>query len=287
MGGTAPEGRVTVRLHDSAAAVLAEAGTFLEREPVLHNVILTLLHNRAAHPEPGRYAVAHDADGAPVGVLFQSPLHFLATITPMADDVVAAVVDALVEAGVRLPGVNGVAATVARFAGQWAERTKSPVVPVQGQRLYEVTDVRVPEGVAGACRPAAQDDLGLLVEWFEEFGVEAGEVLSDPDVVQRRLGAGHLWFWQHDVPVSFAGLSDTRAGVARIGPVYTPLERRERGYAAALTAELSRIVLDRGERCILYTDLANPVSNSVYRRIGYRAVAEVLRYDFGTAGVRE
>jgi predicted GNAT family acetyltransferase len=31
---------------------------------------------------------------------------------------------------------------------------------------------------------------------------------------------------------------------------------------------------------MLYTDLANPTSNSIYRRIGYRAVAEVLRYGF-------
>ena len=30
----------------------------------------------------------------------------------------------------------------------------------------------------------------------------------------------------------------------------------------------------------LYTDLGNPTSNSVYRRIGYRAVAEGLRYRF-------
>jgi uncharacterized protein len=33
-------------------------------------------------------------------------------------------------------------------------------------------------------------------------------------------------------------------------------------------------------RCILYTDLGNPTSNSVYRRIGYRAVAAALRYRF-------
>jgi predicted GNAT family acetyltransferase len=31
---------------------------------------------------------------------------------------------------------------------------------------------------------------------------------------------------------------------------------------------------------MLYTDLANAVSNSIYRRLGYRAVAEVLRYRF-------
>ena len=43
---------------------------------------------------------------------------------------------------------------------------------------------------------------------------------------------------------------------------------------------LSSRLRDAGYRCILYTDLANPTSNSIYRRIGYRAVAEALRYRF-------
>ena len=38
--------------------------------------------------------------------------------------------------------------------------------------------------------------------------------------------------------------------------------------------------LGRRLRCILYTDLANSTSNSIYRAIGYRAVAEALKYDF-------
>jgi predicted GNAT family acetyltransferase len=44
--------------------------------------------------------------------------------------------------------------------------------------------------------------------------------------------------------------------------------------------DLSRRMRDEGYRCILYTDLGNPTSNSVYRRIGYGAVAEGLRYRF-------
>ena len=59
--------------------------------------------------------------------------------------------------------------------------------------------------------------------------------------------------------------------------MYTPPELRGRGYATALTAELSQRLLDGrlfegGRRfCFLYTDLANPTSNAIYERIGYRA----------------
>ena len=64
-------------------------------------------------------------------------------------------------------------------------------------------------------------------------------------------------------------------GMVRIGPVYTPPERRGRGYASAATAALSQRLLDAGaEEVLLYTDLANPVSNSIYQRIGYRPVED-------------
>ena len=67
----------------------------------------------------------------------------------------------------------------------------------------------------------------------------------------------------------------------RIGPVYTPPELRGRGYASALTAEVSQRVLDAGKRfCFLYTDRSNPTSNAIYERIGYRTVAEAAAIAF-------
>jgi predicted GNAT family acetyltransferase len=271
---------IDVRSLDDAGEVLAAAGPFLASEPVLHNVVLTLLHARVATPEVGRYWVAGSGRSC-VGVGFQSPLHFVATLTPMPDEAVLAMVDAVVASGVRLPGVSAVAATAARFAGHWAERTKEPAVPVQGQRIYEVEQVRAPVDVPGRMRVAEPDDHAQLVEWLAAFGREAGGTAGDAaTVVRARTAAGQLVVWERDGPAAMAGVSDARAGVARIGPVYTPPEGRGRGSASALVAELSASVRAAGHRCILYTDLANPVSNSIYRSIGYEARAEVLRYDF-------
>jgi len=78
-----------------------------------------------------------------------------------------------------------------------------------------------------------------------------------------------------------AAISDPVAGAVRIGPVYTPPEQRRHGYASALVAQLSQGARSAGNRCLLYTDLANPTSNAIYRAIGYRPVTEVLRYRFG------
>ncbi len=69
-------------------------------------------------------------------------------------------------------------------------------------------------------------------------------------------------------------LGATRHGI-RVGLVYTPPALRGRGYASACVAATSDRALASGRRfCTLYTDLANPTSNGVYRRIGYRRIGD-------------
>ena len=63
--------------------------------------------------------------------------------------------------------------------------------------------------------------------------------------------------------------------------MYTPRERRGRGYASALVAALSRKQLDEGARfCVLYTDLTNPTSNAIYPRVGYRPLVDLVDVEF-------
>jgi uncharacterized protein len=269
-----------VLVTDDAAEALEQARTFLEREPVLHNLVLTLLTTRVRRPEPGRYWLAL-CDGEVVGVAFQSPLEFVVTITPMDAATVDRVVETMAAAGVRPPGVSGEAGSVARFAGSWTEHATSGARPRRGERIYEITDVS-PPSVAGSVQRAGDRDREMLTRWLEDFHVDAGETpVQDPArTVADRVAAGQFWLWERDGPVAAAALTAPVAGVSRVQAVYTPPANRRQGYASALVASLSTITLDAGHRCVLYTDLANSTSNSIYRAIGYRAVAEVLRYDF-------
>jgi predicted GNAT family acetyltransferase len=242
--------------------------------------MLTLLQSRVAHPEPGRYWSV-EQDGGVAGAVFQSPLHYPALVTPMASSAVTAVVDGIVDQGVQLPGVSGDAATAARFAGHWAERTKTAAFPVHGQRIFEVRQVERAPAVPGAVRPADGGDRDVLIEWFRGFAVEIGDPpREEAAIVDWRVAQGQVWVWDDGRPVAFAAFTDPVFEVARIGPVYTPKDARGRGYATGLVTAMSAHVRDRGLRCILYTDLSNPTSNAIYRRIGYRAVEEVLRYRF-------
>lgn len=72
-----------------------------------------------------------------------------------------------------------------------------------------------------------------------------------------------------------AGYAGPTPNGIRVGPVYTPPDSRGNGYATHLVADMSQWLLDGGRKfCFLYTDLANPTSNAIYERIGYRMVVE-------------
>lgn len=161
-------------------------------------------------------------------------------------------------------------------------------MPYQRQRLYRLDTLTEPEPVPqGRPRIAGEGDRELLVRWFGEFVRDIGE--SENDSVRAeswadaRLAYGGVTLWEapDGTPVSMAGLTPPVAGQIRVAPVYTPAGLRGRGYAGAATAEVSRLARERGaDEVLLFTDLANPTSNGLYQRIGYRPVADFAVYDF-------
>ena len=64
----------------------------------------------------------------------------------------------------------------------------------------------------------------------------------------------------------------------RVGLVFTPPAYRGRGIARASVEALTARILSGGDACVLFADLENPTSNAIYRRIGYRPVAELLTF---------
>ena len=74
------------------------------------------------------------------------------------------------------------------------------------------------------------------------------------------------------------------AGQARIGPVYTPPELRGRGFGGAATVAITQAALDDGaDGVVLFSDLTNLASNTLYQRLGYRPVSDWTVLRFGTA----
>jgi len=212
-----------VAFSEDPAFVLSRAGVFLSSQPVLHSLVLSVLHARVAQGDPGRYWTAIQRENV-VGVVLQSPLTFPATLTPMAPPVATAMADAISEAGILLPGVNGEAATAAIFSEQWSERSKSAATPFQGNRLYELLEVREVPDIEGTLRQAGPKDRNLMILWSGAFQHEIGESADDTEPrVDRGSAAGQLWLWDRNGErVSMAVAREPIDGVVRLSGVYTP-----------------------------------------------------------------
>lgn len=273
---------ISVSFFGDAASFSAAAGEFLRSQPVTHNLILTLLHGQLKRSESGRYWLA-TRDGESVGVVVQSSPERSALLVPIDPDAIAALVDAIADAGIALPGASGEAATASSFAGQWTERCKTGAVPTQGLRLYELGELKLIAPVEGCPRKAEPSDREQVIHWLQGFQAEVHEPLLRDKIERQadaRIAAGLAWLWQNSDPVSMAASSVPMEGVIRMQSVYTPPENRKRGYGTVCAHAMSKHFADQGYRCILYTDLGNSTSNSIYRRIGYTAVSELIRYRF-------
>jgi predicted GNAT family acetyltransferase len=154
-------------------------------------------------------------------------------------------------------------------------------------RLYRLGTLVPPSAVSGRARVVGEGDLTLVAGWRSAFEVEAiGEVRfrgSEETVLRQSmaLGNGHIVWEDGDRVVSYAAVGAPVDGMSRVGPVYTPPELRGRGYGSAVTAAASRWALDAGaEYVVLFTDLANSVSNAIYQRLGYRPVYDQAELAF-------
>ncbi|MFC5665352.1 GNAT family N-acetyltransferase [Kitasatospora misakiensis] len=272
----------------------ARAGDFLAVNPAENTVLLTITDRLAAH---GPY---YYGDGAPVfgwwrrepdgpvaGAFLQTP-PFTPRLGLMPEAAAAELATELAAAWAgftALAGVAGGAAAVRAFGAAWAGATGATGTVKVNERLYRLGELtEPPRPPAGKPRLAGAADRELLIRWFEEFAAEVDiHIPHIGRVVDDRTAGGQLHLWEDDGrPVAVAGASAVIAGMSRIGPVYTPRDARGRGYASGVTAAASAAALAQGAgEVLLYTDLANPTSNSIYRQIGYRPVEDCLELAFG------
>ncbi|MDT0388412.1 GNAT family N-acetyltransferase [Streptomyces dubilierae] len=269
---------------------LLRAGDFLRSRPALHTVPLTVtetLRTRGSRvygdgePEFG----VLERDGEVRAAFFRTPPHWL-NLTALAPGEADALAALLAGLGRPLPGVSADRDTAAAFVTAWQRHTGATAVLRQRQRLYRLGTLTAPRPLPpGRPRIAVRADHALLVRWHDAFAEEAGAgtVRDSAEWADARIDSGGITLWEapDGTPVAMAGTGPRVAGQVRVAGVYTPAQLRGRGYAGAVTAEVSRAALAAGaSEVLLFTDLANPTSNGLYQRIGYRPVADFAVYDF-------
>jgi predicted GNAT family acetyltransferase len=276
--------------HLGVRELLGRTAALAWRQPEEHKLPLDILEGLA---ELGRTAralggpaaqvearlVEVEQRGEPVGLALQTPPRNL-VLGPMPARAAACLAGELRARGVELPGVLGPGPAARAFAGAFRE---SPALERMSLRLYRCDAVEPPaRSVPGGLREVAPGEAELMVAWQTDFIRETG-ASDDPaharEMVAAHLAAGRLFVWADETgaPRACIAHGGRALSLARIYAVYTPPAWRGRGLAAAMSAALTRRLLEEGAAgTVLFADQANPASNAVYRRVGYRPVGEWL-----------
>jgi predicted GNAT family acetyltransferase len=272
---------------------LARSGDFLRSRPALHNMPLTGIEKLRARGTDGHRDEATvfgrlESGGEVCAIFFRTPNGRL-TLTPLSAEQADTLASHLTGLGYSSSSVIADHDTATAFADTWRQYTGAATVPFWRTHLYRLGALTPPvPRSAGRGRVAGEEDREHVVRWCREFCVEVGEQPSI-DLIDAgswgdsRFSDRHFTFWEtaDGTPVSMAAATSMVGGMVRVDPVFTPACLRGRGYAGAVTTEVSRAALAAGATdVVLFADPTNPTSNALYQRLGYVHVTDFTGYRF-------
>lgn len=279
---------MNVHFYNEVGQFLEDVGGVLESREDVTSLMLGICRSLQAgrtFGDESPFFAAADEGGMVLAAAVRTPPHNVILYSDeQCLDAIDAIAGELHGRGMALPGAHGTVAVSDRFATCWSRLCGSKAEVTMSQQIYRLDAVTLPRAVSGRLRLALPADARRLTEWGRAFHAEASPNHPERDTgetVKRLTASKSLYVWDDEGPVSMAGYSRPTGNGIAISLVYTPAEHRGRGYASNCVAAVSQRLLDAGYAfCTLFTDLANPTSNKIYRAVGYRPLAEFREMAF-------
>ncbi len=194
----------------------------------------------------------------------------------------------LIQRNIELPGVLGPKNMVRKFLDLWCTSKNINSKLNNNERIFKLT--RVSKDTLGKRKVirSTKKYHSLIIRWAKDFIKEAFPESSEVQMenIEKRLEpeieqGNFFLLLENEEVVSMARKAGKTPNGNLVNYVYTPPALRRRGYATECVAFLSKHILEeRNQFCFLFTDLSNPISNSIYQKIGYRTVIDVDQYEF-------
>ena len=185
-----------------------------------------------------------------------------------------------------LLGVNAEKEMAYKFARHYGEVSKKQYKLKMSLKILLLEKMQLLCKVKEAIfRKATEKDREQLVKYIKEFSKEAlGEEKTYEEASNKfedYLKRGYYILEKDGKIVSQAVIGRDLLKGKSISGVYTPKEERGKGYAYNLVYALSKNCLDEGaEYCVLYTDANYPISNHIYKKIGYEKKVDCEELEF-------
>lgn len=196
------------------------------------------------------------------------------------DEALSCLCDNICEENIDIPGITSENKLAERFSKIYTNKMNLKYTVHKNMRVYILYEVNKNIPIIGNLRKAEKKDLSFLPYWHIGFNDDCD--LGNHDIneavksVERAIEHEMLYVLEDNgMPVTMASaLRQTQNGRC-VGMVYTPPYFRKSGYATSCVAQVSQKVLDMGNQFVsLFTDLSNPISNSIYQKIGYKPICD-------------
>lgn len=203
----------------------------------------------------------------------------------ISKDAVITIADYILDQEIRFNGLNTNKTICDLFIERCKEKKGMKFVKHLAMDVMELRQLESVTLTKGHSRLAQEEDLDTLIQWEIEFAMEALEEKLDPnqlrEKVRKQIGAKifYLFVNEEEEVVSMAAASRKLINGVSINYVFTPKKHRGKGYAMTNMYYLSDSKLKEGNTfCSLFVDKENPISNHVYKKIGYHIVED--NYDY-------
>ncbi|MDM5234810.1 GNAT family N-acetyltransferase [Bacillus cereus] len=268
---------IQLQVYEEILRFKEDVTPFLEKNEQENNLILGVLQ---MVQEPIFMGVAkQEEEIAVVFLQTEEKKQIIVATSEMAEENIVELAKKLTNVYPDIPGLIGNQKIVQKLAEEIAilENKKTNVVMEQG--VYELKQVKKKWNGDGIFREVSSEELPLIEQWIYRFC----EDVKLPTTEEEATQTAHTLLTNHRLfglevdgkLVSVAAKTRPTKNNITVNFVYTPKEERKKGFASICVAALSQHLLDEGYKTTtLYTDLANPTSNKIYKEIGYEQIME-------------
>jgi predicted GNAT family acetyltransferase len=221
--------------------------------------------------------------GAPVLAALMTPPHGV-VLSRGDKNALPVLISDLKEKNLPTPSVIGPTDMAEAFVTLWGKEKVESLVNLP---FYVLTAVNMPHIPQGVLERATEKDVSWLADWAVDFAKEAGLMphaqKRDEKRAAQRVQMG-LYVWKvENKPVTTVSHAPMTASGEHIGSVHTQPFARGKGYAAAATALVCQKLLDGGKKfCALFAVADNPISNHIYKKIGFVERCRYREYRFSS-----
>lgn len=273
---------------------IPEGEAFLLQSESFNSLFLGLVNrlNEHGNPDEGEpFFYIFKEGNAVTGCAMRSAPNRGLILTDCSLEVLEQLTEDLKKKEIKLEGSIGPRESVLAFAKIWGQEYSE----VMDQGVYECRQLIAPRETKGSLYKVTREDkdaFEIAVQFGGGFIADCFPKHREPleearKTVGRHVDHNGIYLWKNEDGkfVSMAGNHRDSKNAGSIGWVYTPSEYRGKGYGSMVTHGVTQEVFNKGKTLAnLFTDMANPTSNSIYQKIGYKLIGHSYQIEFKQQG---